>query len=399
MSLPDAVTGLKAYKEVDERMEQLWRNIDAAIVLPRMTNNSSSLPRIRASRDILELDGKADLTIEALVSDLKSMCTLLADKLPRDLLNSLCKFMMVDLIPRLVRDWLTPAIPTSLDNIPDFDRMIEETGELCQLLEEKGYTHYDELQQWVDNAPNIWLGKCTETALDTIRAQLGKGIGQPRQVEKVEKHMVSVSEGKELSTTGAGASAETNDWGDWGDAGDAWDDQDEGQQDAEDKPKEDVRQRTASTGVEDDGADAWGWGDEEPEKAEQPAVETKPKAPEDDEDDSTAAWGWDDEGGVEETPVQPTAKAPSKQTRSVQPAHATRELVLKETYHISAMPEPLLELISALLEDGAILVKDGHRFGHVAATANGLFALPTYVLALFRAISPHYYAVDGGGNM
>jgi protein transport protein DSL1/ZW10 len=37
----------------------------------------------------------------------------------------------------------------------------------------------------------------------------------------------------------------------------------------------------------------------------------------------------------------------------------------------------------------------------VAAAAAGLFGLPTFVLAMFRAVSPYYYALDvsGGGNM
>ena len=384
-------------------MEQLWRNIDAAVLSPRMDTSSPSLPRIRASGDALELDGRADPTVEALVSDLKTLFTLVARKLPRgDLMDSLCRFMMVDLIPRLVRDWLTPAVPTSLDRIPDFDRMIEEAGALCRLLEEQGYTHYDELQLWVDNAPNIWLGKCTETALDSVRASLSRGIGQSRQVEKVEKHMVSVAEGKELATSGAGATAETNEWGD--DWGDAWDVEEPEEPTAQEtqtsKPEAKGKFKVEEPPVaEDDGADAWGWDDED---AGSSPVETKQKpaaVAAADEDDSADAWGWGDEDVEVQPEPKPLAKDTEKLAPKGAPKEATRELVLKETYHISSMPEPLLELITAILEDGAKLVKDGHRFGHVAATANGLFVLPNYVLALFRAISPHYYAVDGGGNM
>lgn len=398
MTLSDAVIGLKAYKEVDERMEQLWRNLDGALVSPRMDNKASSLPKIRASGDVLELDGRAEPTLQALMTDLKSIFTLLAEKLPRELMDSLCKFMMVDLIPRLVQNWLTPAIPTSLSNIPDFDQMIDDAGELCTLLESKGFTYYDELQHWVDDAPNIWLSRCTETALDTVRVRLGKGIGQSRQVEKVEKHMVSLAEGKELATTGAGAAAETNDWGDdWGDAwGDDDQDQDQGQKEEASKSNSHQEQKDTKTGDEDDGADAWGWGDDEPEK---PAEDSNQKAADAEEDDSAAAWGWGDEDEVVEPQAPSKSKAPQREARNEPTTEATRELVMKETYHISSMPEPVLELIFALLEDGATLVKDAHRFGHVAATASGLFALPTYVLSLFRAISPHYYAIDGGGNM
>jgi len=35
MSLTDAVIGLKAYREVDDRMKSLWHDLDRAIVTPR----------------------------------------------------------------------------------------------------------------------------------------------------------------------------------------------------------------------------------------------------------------------------------------------------------------------------------------------------------------------------
>ena len=35
MSLSDAVIGLQAYKEVDDRMGRLWQDLDKAIIAPR----------------------------------------------------------------------------------------------------------------------------------------------------------------------------------------------------------------------------------------------------------------------------------------------------------------------------------------------------------------------------
>jgi len=46
MSLSDAVVGLKAYKEVDERMAQLWFDLDRAIVGPRTDIGRGSIPGI-----------------------------------------------------------------------------------------------------------------------------------------------------------------------------------------------------------------------------------------------------------------------------------------------------------------------------------------------------------------
>lgn len=47
LSLAEAVIGLKAYKEVDERMVQLWHNLDTAILSPRMNLSAESLPSVK----------------------------------------------------------------------------------------------------------------------------------------------------------------------------------------------------------------------------------------------------------------------------------------------------------------------------------------------------------------
>lgn len=47
LSLAEVVTGLKAYKEVDERMVQLWHNLDTAVLSPRLNLSAESLPSIK----------------------------------------------------------------------------------------------------------------------------------------------------------------------------------------------------------------------------------------------------------------------------------------------------------------------------------------------------------------
>ncbi|SPJ72705.1 uncharacterized protein FTOL_02434 [Fusarium torulosum] len=387
MSLADAVVGLQAYKEVDERMEQLWRNVDAAIISPRMDVRNNTFPKIQADGEILKLSGETTRSVDALLTDLETAFAFLAQKLPSGLLPSLGNFMMTDVIPKLIREWLDVAVPSSLKEMDNFQAMIKRAKGFCQSLTQYGYTGFTDLQDWVDNAPSIWLGKCRETTLDSVRSKLLSGIGEPKQVEKVEKQMVSIAEGKEITKTpgGAAATSETTDWGaDWGDA---W------EQD-NDQPKDQSKPATAGPGStkadEDDGADAWGW-DEEDTTSE--AKDNK-QAPKDDEDDSAAAWGWGDEDGTQEPEQLTLTKSKNPKAQS-----ETRELVLRETYSISSMPEPVLELIYAILEDGAALTRDDVEYAPVAATAPGLFGLPTFALALFRAISPYYYSLSEGGNM
>ncbi|RSL42281.1 hypothetical protein CEP54_015535 [Fusarium duplospermum] len=388
MNLTDSVIGLMAYKEVDERMEQLWRNVDAAIVSPRMDTRSSTLPGIQAEGEILKLSGDAPRSVEALLTDLETVFTFLSQKLPSDLLPSLGNFMMADVIPKLIGEWLNTAVPSSLAEMDRFQAMIKRARGFCETLTSSGYTGFADLQNWVENAPSIWLGKCRETTLDSVRSKLLNGIGEAKQVEKVEKQMVSIAEGKEITKApGTAATGEANDWGaDWGDAWDNDKEQDESQTRPKSKGQDSVKAE------EDDGADAWGWDDEDTTAAE-PQTK-KAQREDDDEDDAAAAWGWGDDDATQEPPVEPAV-----QSKASNPHDETRELVLRETYNISSMPEPVLELIYSILEDGAALTRDDVEYAPVAATAPGLFGLPTFALALFRAISPYYYSFSDGGNM
>ncbi|KAL6834981.1 hypothetical protein V8C40DRAFT_272523 [Trichoderma camerunense] len=425
MVLEDAVIGLQAYKEVDERMEQLWHNLDAAVVSPRMDATRSNPPGIKVEGDVLELAGSADGSAEALLSDLEQILTFVAHKLPDDLLRPLADVMMGDIISKLIREWLNPAVPTGLKDLDKFQVLVSKTKTFCEALQHGGYTGFEQIQDWASKAPTIWLEKSRETALDSVRINLTSGIGQSKRVEKIERQMVSIAEGNELSRTGAGAVADTNDWGEaWGEAWDddkaadedemdidqkesqgkdndddaanawGWDDNDEANnKDTTDEPKEKPGQN------EDDGADAWGWGDnDDANDAANQKAEAKVTTGALDEDDGADAWGWGDDGDAP-GPETHAVPAPAPKTKSSKAKEETRELVFKETYSISSMPEPVLELIFSILEDGASLTKDGDEYSLLTATAPGLFSLPTFVLALFRAISPQYYSSDAGGNM
>ncbi|KAH0532939.1 hypothetical protein TsFJ059_001568 [Trichoderma semiorbis] len=425
MVLKDAVIGLNAYKEVDERMEQLWHNLEAAVVSPRMDATRSNIPGIKVEGDVLGLGGSTDASAEALLSDLEQILTFVAHKLPADLLRPLADVMMGDIISKLIREWLNPAVPTGLKDLDKFQVLVSKTKAFCETLHHGGYTGLEQIQDWASKAPTIWLEKSRETALDSVRINLTSGIGQSKRVEKIERQMVSIAEGNELSRTGAGAVADTNDWGEaWGEAWDddkawdenemnidqkesdgkdndddaanawGWDDNDEANnKDATDEPKE------KSGPKEDDGADAWGWGDnDDANDAANQTAEAKDATGAPDEDDGADAWGWGDDGDAPE-PAAHAVPAPAPKTKPSKAKEETRELVFKETYSISSMPEPVLELIFSILEDGAALTKDGDEYSLLTATAPGLFSLPTFVLALFRAISPQYYSSDAGGNM
>lgn len=352
MSLSDAVIGLQAYKEVDQRMSQLWHDIDQAVVGPRMDIDHPGAPAIVVDGDVLRAEGQADKSIDSLFQDLDRLFSYFAGRLPQDLIDSLSALMMPEVVSRVISVWLDSAVPASLQEMDKFEAIMATTKQFCARLAELNFSGFNELQDWVENAPRVWLAKCRETALDTVRTRLSEGLGSPKQVERVEKQMVSRAEGQGLvaaPATAAAASAEDDDWGA------AWDD--EGDQPENPAEKTDQANNNEPTaGVEDDAADAWGWG-EEGEGDTQDAAEKQPEEPNnaDADEDAGDAWGWGEEDAPQEQPDRNAARRPS----SAPAGPEQREMTLKETYNISSMPEPVLQLIFAILEDGATLTQAG----------------------------------------
>ncbi|KAI3321869.1 hypothetical protein HD806DRAFT_148905 [Xylariaceae sp. AK1471] len=378
MTLSDAVIGLKAYKEVDQRMAVLWHGLDEVMVRPRTNLERGNVPAIQVEDSTLILTGKADRTLSSLFQDLEIVLKYLSERLPEDLVYSLSNVMMPDLIPRIITFWLEPAVPTSLKDMDEFQKIIDTTKTFCGRLENLKFSRFEELQEWVQNVPRVWLAKCRESALALIRTKLSQGLGDPKEIERVETQTVSREEEQRFAPKGAIA---TN--GDGWDT--AWHD---------DEVVTNNNEQSRQTNNEDDGADAWGWGDADDNDAEA-SLETADAKPKHDdpteEEDLVAVWGWGDEENTTDAPKDVVAANSEPQLAS-----STHELTLKETYNITSMPEPVLALILAILEDGALLIGDGNP---MAAAAAGLFSLPTLVLAMFRAVSPYYYSLADGGNM
>jgi centromere/kinetochore protein ZW10 len=282
--------------------------------------------------------GKTDKALSSLFQDLDLVLSYLSERLPEDLVYSLSNVMMPNLIPRIITAWLEPDVPISLKDMDEFQKIIDATKAFCGRLENLKFSRFQDLQEWVQNVPRVWLSKCRESALDSIRTKLSEGLGDPKEVERAETQTVSRAEGQKFAHRGAAA---TN--GDGWDT--AWHD---------DNVVANSDEHTRQTNNEDDGADAWGWGDvDEDDDAEvnQETADTKLMHDDSIEEDPTAAWGWGDEEDTTNAPknVDTTAKEP-------QLALSTHELTLKETYNITSMPGPVLALVLAILEDGASLV-------------------------------------------
>lgn len=233
-----------------------------------------------------------------------------------------------------------------------FQKAIALVQIFAQTLDALGWSGSQELHDWVLESPKIWLTKRRETSLDEIRVLIStgeslrslfclesyylpnvnckQGIGVPERVDRTETQTISRTEGKHITTNGSN----NNEW----DA--AWSDEEE---EREPIPKQ---------------------GNQLGEKAsivEQEAIITETPASEENQDDDAAdAWGWGDEDAVEEDKPKPLVKAQTNVQETAKEAipEPLREVTLTEQYMISAMPGPVLEAMSFILDDAATLTQE-----------------------------------------
>lgn len=130
---------------------------------------------ISPPKNTLSLSGEASTSAEELFADLSLVFSFLAQRLPADLLEILCSVMMGDVTTRIVKVWLDSAIPPALKDVDKFQDVIKSAEQFCAVLDTHGYTGFEDLKNWVNNAPTIWLSKCRETALDSVRSKLSSG--------------------------------------------------------------------------------------------------------------------------------------------------------------------------------------------------------------------------------
>lgn len=119
----------------------------------------------------------------------------------------------------------------------------------------------------------------------------------------------------------------------------------------------------------------WDSDDKEEPQAETPAkiiqatTKKEPKAsnthkpqanslPEDgDEDDTADAWGWGDEDVTDEIIPDPKIDEDKQSFKHLETGPEMREVTLSEPYWISSIPKSVFDIIEAIYDDGAELIK------------------------------------------
>jgi centromere/kinetochore protein ZW10 len=124
--------------------------------------------------------GAADHTIKSLFSDLSGIIQFLVQNLPTNFIGSVSDTMMPILSARIKEYWLDNAVPTSLEDLHDYQVALLQVKDFSKALKEKGWPDTASFDEWVSGVPKIWLAKRRETSLDWIRHQIS--LGKPFQL-------------------------------------------------------------------------------------------------------------------------------------------------------------------------------------------------------------------------
>ncbi len=355
------------------------------IVVPRLQVHSDGTVgslKIEGEEISITSGRSSDLSAQRLFVDLDSVIDFLRTRLPPSVMEPLAGFLVPRLISRLIPTWLASAVPEDLDGMEDFEDTASWVEKFGERLDSYAWPGKRELVDWTNGIPESWLRKRQETSLNHVRQLLSKGLGVIETVERVETQMLSHND--EVLAGGAG--------------GDDWN---AGWSDGETSPtvaKESILPKP--TGDEDlEDVSAWGL-DEDKEGALAPENQEQSGAA----DDGADAWGWgDDNDGEEITKASQAAVPRPKKLKSTgrpdTPRPAEREITLKESYNITSLPKEILEIINQAISDAAKLETQDYASSPIASAASSLLSLPGLILAMYRASSSTSYSRHPSGPM
>jgi centromere/kinetochore protein ZW10 len=386
-SEPSGVTTdnvLEAFERLgalDVATKAICKNIDRVILHPitshGLNKNAISIRVDNGRLDISHAPDQKD--VRNVLESLFLVLDYLRMNLPKSIEASIASTIAPDLVSTLVAEWLSPCVPLELADIPELEVLQTRVSKLANNLSTSGWPGTQDLLDWVELAPRMWLTRRRMASLDRVRTALTLNRGPTRQVERIERQVVSDQDAV-FATEG-----EENDWNT------GWNDDDET-----------GVQRTDAQPEEDD-VSAWDFdADEEPDQHR--TTGQTDAASDGQDDDSAEAWGWDEDSPKKNTESTSATSKPNMKKIPRNGANGDmpqgREVTLKESYTITDIPDQILDIVSKDVQE-ATNVKDP-KFSALRSVSpsSGLLALPTFVLAMFRATAPSYYTSKlSNGNM
>ena len=324
-------------------------------------------------------DGSVKVTLE----DIHKIAEYVSTRLPPSIAIPLSSKLVPIITSRLINHYLLPAVPTSTDGVQEFQEMLSYVLGLVEYFDELGWTGQNRLTEWVDKSAEIWLAKQKENAIAKVQKLFPKQVKVKNTVEKVETQVISKGDALHPAQD-----EQDNDWGtEWGD---------------EDEPAKEASALEPQD-VEEEDMSAWGIDDDEPGETSKPTVKTEEKKQTNDED--AEDWGdeWGDDEDTKSAPSpQAQMKSPQRKTngqQAQQKPHTEQHVTLRETYTVTAIPDSIIEIILQVVADVETLNSPELVKSAISPASGGLFAIPTLLLAMYRATASVHYSTDIAGNM
>ncbi|KAL8892077.1 MAG: hypothetical protein Q9215_000961 [Flavoplaca cf. flavocitrina] len=365
-----------------EHLSDFTAQLELAILLPRFQLQNGTHERLLSvDKTTLKLSATASTSdVHQLIDDLNMFIAFLAMNLPPSITDPLSKVLAPVLIERLISIRLSTAIPDGLTALREFDSTRDEINRLSELIRSHGWPGQAKLHAWMASIPRFWVDQRQTSSLDCVRELLHRGYGEIKTVERVETQVVSRQDGLFTSD------AQTDSW----DAG--WYDEDIG---IPPERKPDLQNTTGNQEEEEEDVIAWGLNDE----ADDVAKSEKAASSGDDEND---AWGWgDDKNTVEDSEsAQDDQRTPSGlRINGHDRQKGQRQVTLRESYNITALPVGILDLIKNIVFDMDQLSHESMSRFPMDSAVPGLAAIPSLLLVMFRACASNVYSLNNNGNM
>ncbi|KAL5342609.1 hypothetical protein BJX70DRAFT_386099 [Aspergillus crustosus] len=366
-TLEETISSMARLNELTPANDKFQLDLFLAIIDPIVSNREGySHSIIIDGSSILINPSPSPASVPDVLDIIAEVFGFLRQTLPGSVLTSLSDTFIPAVSSKIILHWLSTAIPTELDGLGEFETTLNHVLQFTKTIESLEWHGHEELVSWATQAPRLWLARRRVDSLDQVRKVLTASKGEARQVERVEKRRVSNTDEVLLDN------ATPDDW----DAG--WDDEKE--EEPQNDDEEDVSawgldddadiskgsKRNTSLEPDDDGAgDAWGWADDE-EEDQPPAENSKPKK------EATIQSAADNEAETHPTP---------------------REITLRENYTITDVPDSILRIILQQIADSETISQPLHSSTLVSSSGAGLLALPTLILAMFKATAASFYGL------
>ncbi|KAH9860517.1 hypothetical protein J1614_011848 [Plenodomus biglobosus] len=367
---------------LDGAIARLSHDIDRIIVSPRISaGTSSTVPALVIQDDVIRREGTIkDGSVKSTLEDIHRIAEYLDMRLPPQIAVPLSAKLVPVMASRLISHLLLPAVPLTTTEVLGFQETLSYVLGLVAYLDELGWSGQNCLTDWVDKSAEIWLARQKEAAIARVQTLLPKKVQEKKSVERVETQLVSKGDALHVGDD------QDDDWGA------DWDEQDESN----------TEQKEQKEQTDEEDMSAWGDDDDIVNESSPHDVKAATSLGEEDADEWGADWG-DEEEKNANAPAQLTAKSSEPPKANVKPlaqkAAVDQEVTLRETYTVTAVPDSILDIIQEVITDVKTLNGSDLAQSAITPASGGLYAVPSLLLAMYRATAVMHYSRDTASNM